>query len=68
LGEKLVQHKHCQSCGKAMAYKKGEDFCSDECKAQFDSVVKKRRNLLYFWVASIIIMLCVLAFVQRAGM
>ncbi len=65
MSEKLLQHKHCQSCGKAMAYKKGEDFCSSECKGQFEGVVKKRKMVLYFWVASIVVMLGVLAFVQR---
>jgi predicted nucleic acid-binding Zn ribbon protein len=46
---KLLQHRHCQACAKAIPL--SEEFCSEECENEFQDTVKKRRNWLYIYVA-----------------
>ncbi len=59
MAEKLLQHNHCLSCGKAV--RTSEDFCSDECRDKHTGVLRrKRRQLLYLWVGAMAIL--VLAF------
>jgi predicted nucleic acid-binding Zn ribbon protein len=48
---KLLQHRHCQVCSKAIPL--SEEVCSEECRAEFDALVKKRRNFLYIFYAMI---------------
>jgi len=42
--ERIPQHKHCTNCGKAVPV--DESYCSDNCKEQWDAVMKKR--VLYY--------------------
>ena len=44
-GGKLLQHRHCQVCSKAIPI--SEEYCSEECKVEFEGIVKKRKNYLY---------------------
>ena len=55
----IPQHKHCQVCGKAIRSK--EEMCSDECKAQWDSTLKKKRYTMWAWMGfgAVIIVLLV---------
>ncbi len=46
---KLLQHRHCQSCAKAIPL--SEEFCSEKCDTKFEGTVKKRRNWLYVYLA-----------------
>ena len=57
-GAKLLQHRHCQVCYKAIPL--NEEFCSEECKTEFDNMVKKRRNLVYLIYGTMIVMIIVL--------
>jgi predicted nucleic acid-binding Zn ribbon protein len=41
----IPQHKHCQNCGKAVRSK--ETVCSDECKAEWDRMIKKKQYTTY---------------------
>ena len=53
--EKLAQHRHCKSCDKAIPYK--DEFCDDKCEATWKTkMATKRRQLLYFYAAMVIIM------------
>lgn len=57
--EKLLQHKHCVSCGKAVPA--SQDFCSEECTEKHRAVIsKKRRQLLILWIGAMAVI--VLAF------
>lgn len=57
--EKLLQHKHCLTCGKAVPT--ARDYCDDACQAQHTSVLqRKRRQLLLLWVGAMAVL--VLAF------
>jgi predicted nucleic acid-binding Zn ribbon protein len=38
---KILQHRHCQVCGKAIKAK--EEMCSDRCKKDWESTVKRKR-------------------------
>ncbi|MFQ5986153.1 MAG: DUF2116 family Zn-ribbon domain-containing protein [Thermoplasmata archaeon] len=59
MAEKLLQHGHCLSCGKAV--RTSEDFCSDECREKHTGVLRrKRRQLVYLWLGAMAIL--VLAF------
>jgi predicted nucleic acid-binding Zn ribbon protein len=56
MAEKLVQHRHCQSCLKAIPI--GEEYCSDECKANWDQLVKanKKKNLMAIvWMVVVVV-------------
>ena len=55
---KLLQHRHCQVCSKAIPI--SEEFCSEECKVEFGGMVKKRRNLLYVFYGLIIVFIVIM--------
>ncbi|MFQ6012163.1 MAG: DUF2116 family Zn-ribbon domain-containing protein [Thermoplasmata archaeon] len=55
MAEKLLQHKHCLSCGKAVPT--ARDFCTDTCRDKHTGVLRrKRRQLLYLWVGAMAIL------------
>jgi predicted nucleic acid-binding Zn ribbon protein len=45
MGEKLLQHRHCRNCGKAVNV--DDDYCNDKCKEEHHVMLKKKRNQLY---------------------
>lgn len=56
MNQKIAQHRHCRSCGKAFV---GDDkYCSEECeKGNEETLRKKKRQLLTLYVISVIIMI-----------
>lgn len=44
--ENVPQHYHCQICGKAIPL--GETFCSEECKQKYQTMLRRRKLMLYF--------------------
>jgi predicted nucleic acid-binding Zn ribbon protein len=61
--EKLLQHRHCIVCGKAVPSE--EELCSDKCSTERDSITKKKRGYVYLMYGAIIVMIIflVLSFV-----
>ncbi len=64
---RLVDHRHCRVCGKAIPPK--EEFCSDECRSKFEEArerERKARRMLYVFygliMASLLIFLLLRAF------
>ena len=55
MAEKVAQHTHCQICGKTIPI--SETLCSDECKQRYQSMVKKRKMLMYIMYALIFVIL-----------
>ncbi len=56
MAEKLVQHRHCQTCLKATPL--GEEFCNDECKENWKLMIKanKKKNLIVMvWMVVIVV-------------
>ena len=53
--EKVSQHTHCQICGKAIPL--SETLCSEECKQRYQSMIKKRKLLMYIMYALIFVIL-----------
>ena len=53
MAEKLLQHKHCRNCGKAIPA--DEIFCDTVCKGQHTEMMKKKKNqmmiMMFFAVA-----------------
>ena len=47
--EKLLQHKHCRYCERAINLK--DDYCGRECKDQHQTMLRKKRNQLYILMA-----------------
>mgnify|MGYP001768456907 CR=1 FL=1 len=47
--EKLLQHKHCRFCERAINLK--DDFCSEACRTQHQAMMRKKRNQLYILMA-----------------
>jgi predicted nucleic acid-binding Zn ribbon protein len=42
----IVNHAHCQVCGRAIEF--GEKTCSTECAGKIEALAKKRRNMMLF--------------------
>ncbi|UCC92686.1 MAG: DUF2116 family Zn-ribbon domain-containing protein [Thermoplasmata archaeon] len=58
MAERLVQHKHCPVCGKAMSADK--ETCSDECAVTRQAQIqekKRTRNMFYFSIAILAVVL-----------
>ena len=45
MGEKLLQHKHCRNCGKAVNV--DDKYCNDNCQEEHYALLKRKRNQLY---------------------
>jgi predicted nucleic acid-binding Zn ribbon protein len=58
MAEKLVQHKHCPVCGKAMSADK--DTCSDECAVSRQSQMREKKRTLYMFYISIVVLAVVM--------
>jgi len=43
--EKVLQHKHCQICGRAITV--DDTFCSAECENRYNHYVKKQKRSNY---------------------
>ena len=56
MNQKIAQHKHCRSCGKAFV---GDDrYCSEGCEEGNEKKLKgKKRQLLILYVISVIILI-----------
>ena len=59
-GGKLLQHRHCQVCSKAIPL--SEEICSEECKTEFEKLVKKRKNYIYILYASMVLIIVLMIF------
>ncbi len=57
-GSKLIQHKHCQICGKAQLLD-DKDVCSDECQKTLDANIKRKKM---WWLYLIILMAALVGF------
>jgi predicted nucleic acid-binding Zn ribbon protein len=54
--EKIAQHRHCKNCDKAIQYK--DEFCDETCETTWKTkMATKKRQLLYFYAAMVIIMI-----------
>ena len=58
--EKVAQHTHCQICGKAIPI--AETLCSEECKQRYQTMVKKRKMLVYIMYGLIAFILVLFLF------
>jgi predicted nucleic acid-binding Zn ribbon protein len=58
MGERLVQHKHCPVCGKAMSADK--ETCSDECTVSRQNQLREKKRTLYFFYFSIVVLAIVM--------
>ncbi|MEW6070016.1 MAG: DUF2116 family Zn-ribbon domain-containing protein [Candidatus Thermoplasmatota archaeon] len=56
--EKLLQHKHCRICEKAISV--DEELCSEECKTKWNMILKRRKLTMYFFYGVIILFIVLL--------
>ena len=50
----LPDHSHCRTCDEPTPV--GEEFCSDQCKDEHQSKVKKEsRRMNYFYIGAIVV-------------
>lgn len=54
----IVQHKHCVHCGKVCGPDK--DTCSQDCEAEFNKKVRKKKMYYYIWLASVTVFLAII--------
>jgi predicted nucleic acid-binding Zn ribbon protein len=65
MAEKLLQHKPCINCGKAVHTR--NEYCDDDCKDQHVTMLKKkRRQLLTLYVGSIVVVI-ILVLISMGG-
>jgi len=58
MAERLVQHKHCPVCGKAMSVDR--ETCSDECASTRAVQQREKKRTLYLFYFSIVVLAIVL--------
>ncbi|MFQ6106912.1 MAG: DUF2116 family Zn-ribbon domain-containing protein [Thermoplasmata archaeon] len=57
--ERLVQHRHCRECGRAISA--SDVFCSKDCENEHRRRLRKKKNqLLLLYLGSIIVVIVVL--------
>ncbi len=57
--ERIPQHRHCPSCGKAFTGK--DTYCSDVCQQDKEGEVKgRKRQLLMLWGLSAVVLIIAL--------
>jgi len=49
MSEKLLQHKHCRFCDKAIL--PDLEFCGDDCQVKHREMMRKKRNQLLMLMA-----------------
>lgn len=55
MAQKLLQHKHCVTCGKAVPMT--EEFCSEDCESDHRVMLsRKKRQLLILWIGAIAVL------------
>ena len=57
MAEKLLQHKHCRQCSKAIL--PDQLFCDESCETQHREIMRKKRNQLLMLMAFAIIMMLI---------
>jgi len=59
-GTRIIQHKHCIVCFKAITL--GRDYCSDECKEIHVAKIKRQKRMMYimYGVLAVVFVLVVL--------
>jgi predicted nucleic acid-binding Zn ribbon protein len=65
MAERLVQHKHCPVCGKAMSTEK--ETCSDECSVRREAQIRERKRTMYIFYFAMAIMVVVLVLQFTGG-
>jgi predicted nucleic acid-binding Zn ribbon protein len=54
--ERLLQHKHCLTCGRATSPKK--EYCTDDCERErMEMLHKKKRQLLMLYAVSVAVVI-----------
>lgn len=57
--ERLVQHRHCMGCGRAIPAK--DVFCTEDCENAHKKRLRRKKNqLLLLYIGSIVILVLVL--------
>lgn len=55
--EKITQHQHCHICGKAIPL--GETLCSEECRQKYQSLLRRRKLMLYLMYGMLVAIIVV---------
>ena len=59
VAERLVQHKHCPVCGRAMSADK--KTCSDDCEVRHEAIIREKKRTMYMFYAVAIFIVVLLA-------
>ncbi|MBU0496908.1 MAG: DUF2116 family Zn-ribbon domain-containing protein [Candidatus Thermoplasmatota archaeon] len=58
MSETVPQHAHCHICGKAIPLK--ETLCSDACKQQYTTLLRRRKIIMYIMYGSIFAIIAII--------
>ena len=64
MAEKVAQHAHCNICGKAIPLDEAQ--CSEDCKQKFQTMIRKRKMLVYLMYGLIFVILILYIFTSGA--
>ena len=67
MAQEIVQHGHCQVCGRVVKY--GEATCSDKCKGDVEKTRRTRRRtmIMMYALMAILFLVLILPQVLRGG-
>ena len=59
----IPQHVHCLMCGKSIPF--GETLCSEECKQKYQTLLKRRKIIIYLMYGMIAAIIVIVVVVGR---
>lgn len=60
--DRIAQHRHCKNCEKAIPF--SEKYCDEKCEKEWkEGVQAKKRQLLYFYGAMVVMFIVAMALV-----
>jgi len=63
MAETVPQHAHCLMCGKSIPY--GETICSEDCKQRYQTVLRRRKLMVYLMYGVLAALLIIFVFYGR---
>ncbi len=63
MAEKVPPHNHCHVCMKSIPV--SETLCSDECRKKYQSMMKRKKLIIYFMYGMLAAMVAVVIFLNN---
>ena len=64
MAEIVPQHAHCLMCGKSIIV--GETLCSEQCKQKYNTMLKRRKLIVYLMYGMLFAVIVLFVVLNRA--